>query len=247
MSRTVVLTLNIVSLLKKTMTASSTSQYSSLLSSTSSSAPSSTSTSNGNTLNSGSSLLFGFLVSVLSLFGLFMISGLVWHRLVIRRQTIDEMLRVNIPSQRKHMRKPPLWDVWALLGQDCSQWRDTQPLATEKYDMPLPPPLDSQTPRPTFWKRQVIDRIPPEITYLFSPPTLAQVADSPLLNHSKMELPVDQSYLQVSVLIAMPRLPDPLSPSSKGVGLKKHRPLYEIVIGTTDVHYHDLDSDLDSR
>ncbi|KAG2342343.1 hypothetical protein BDR05DRAFT_964326 [Suillus weaverae] len=229
------------------MTASSTSQYSSLLSSTSSSAPSSTSTSNGSSMNSGSSLLFGFLVSVLSLFGLFMISGLVWHRLVVRRRTIDEMLRVNIPSQRSHMRRPPLWDVWALLAQDCLQWGDTQPLATEKYDIPLPPPLDSQTPRPSFWKRQVINRIPPEITYLFSPPTLAEVADSPLLNRSRIELPVEQSLLQVSVLIAMPRPPDPLSLSSKGVGSKKHRSLYEIVIGTSNVYYHDLDLNLDSQ
>ncbi|KAG1826638.1 hypothetical protein EV424DRAFT_620446 [Suillus variegatus] len=226
------------------MTASSTGQYSSLLSSTLSYAPSSTSTSNGNTSNSGSSLLFGFLVSVLSLFGLFMISGLVWHRLVIRRQMIDEMLRVDIdiPLQRRRMQKPLLWDVQVLLGQDCSQWRDTQPLATEKYDIPLPPPLDRQTPRPSFWKRQVINRIPPEITYLFSPPTLVKVTDSPHLNHSKMELPLDRSLLQVSVLIAMPRPPDLISPSSKGVGLKKHQPLYEIVIGTSNVYYHDLDS-----
>lgn len=226
------------------MTTSSTRQYSSLLSSTSSSAaPSSTSVGgNENTSNSGSSLLLGFLVSVLSLFGFFMIGGLIWHRLVIRRRTIDEMLRVNPPSQRRHMQKPPLWDVWALLGQDCLQWRDTQPLATEKYDMPLPPPLNSQMPRPSFWKRQVIDRMPPEITYLFSPPALPEVADSPLLNHSMTELPVDQSLLQVSVLIAMPRPPDPLPPSSKGVGLKKHRLLYEIVIGTSNVYYHDLDS-----
>ncbi|KAG1767769.1 hypothetical protein EDD22DRAFT_1048682 [Suillus occidentalis] len=226
------------------MTASSTGEYSSLLSSTSSSAaPSSTSAGgNENTSNSGSSLLLGFLVSVLSLFGLFMIGGLVWHRLVIRRRTIDAMLRVNPPSQRRHMQKPPLWDVWVLLGQDCLQWRDAQPLATEKYDMPLPPPLNSQTPRPSFWKRQIVDRIPPEITYLFSPPALPTVADYPLLNHSKTELPVDQSLLQVSVLIAMPQPPDPLPPSSKGVGLKKHRPLYEIVIGTSNVFYHDLDS-----
>ncbi|KAG2069123.1 hypothetical protein BDR04DRAFT_1022547 [Suillus decipiens] len=222
------------------MTASPTSQYSSLLSSTSSSTPSSTPTSNGST---GSSLLFGFLVGVLSLFGLFMVSGLVWHRLVIRRRTIDEMLRVDIPPQRRHnMRKPPLWDVWASLSQDCSQWRDTQPLAAEKYDMPLPPPLDSQTPRHSFWKRQVISRMPPEITYLFSPPTLAEVADSPLLNYSRTELPVDQSLLQVSVLIAMPRQPDSLSPSSKGVGLKKRRSLYEVVIGTSNVYYHDSNS-----
>lgn len=229
------------------MTASSTNQYSSLLSSTSSSAPSSTSASNGSSLNSGSALLFGFLVSVLSLFGLFMVSGLVWHRLVIRRRMIDEMLRVNTPSQRRDMRKPPLWDAWVLLVQECSQWGDTQPLAAEKYDMPSPPPLDSQPLRTSFWKRQIIDRIPHEITYLFSHPTLAQVADSPLSNYSKTELPVDQSDVQVSVLIAMPRPPDPLSPSSKGVGLKKHRPLYEIVIGTTNVYYHDSHSDLDLR
>ncbi|KAG1869973.1 hypothetical protein F4604DRAFT_1534027, partial [Suillus subluteus] len=213
------------------------------LSSTLSSAPTSTSssTSNGDTSYSGS-LLFGFLVSILSIFGLFMISGLVWHRLVIRRQAIDEMLQVDIPSQRRHMRKPPLWDVWASLGQGCLQWRDTQPLATEKYDMPLPPPPHSQTPRPSFWKRQVIGRIPPEITYLFSPPTLPEVIVPPLLNHSRVELPVDQSLLQVSVLIAMPRPPDLFSPSSKGVGLKKHGSLYEIVIGTSNVYYHDLDS-----
>ncbi|KAG2154214.1 uncharacterized protein EDB93DRAFT_189062 [Suillus bovinus] len=226
------------------MTTSSTSQYSSLLSSTSSSAPSSTSTSNVNTLNSSSSLLFGFLVSVLSLFGLFMISGLIWHRLVIRRRMIDESLRVDIPLQRNPVQKPALWDVWTLLGQDCSQWRDTQPLAAEKYDMPLPPPLDSQTPRSSFWKRQVIDRIPPEITYIFAPPTLAKVTDSPHLNHSRMELPLDQSLLQVSVLIAMPQPPDLLPPSSKGVGSKKLKPLYEIVIGTSNVHYHDHDLDL---
>ncbi|KAG2361825.1 hypothetical protein BDR07DRAFT_1485397 [Suillus spraguei] len=227
------------------MTASPTSQYSSLLSSTLSSAPSPTSTGNGNASNSGpgSSLLFGFLVGVLSLFGLFMVSGLVWHRLVIRRRSMDEMLRVDIPPQRRHnMRKPPLWDVWASPSQDYPQWRNTQPLAAEKYDMPLPPPLDSQTPRLSFWKRQVISRIPPEITYLFSPPTLAEVADFPLLNYSRTELPVDQSLLQVSVLIAMPRPPDSLLPSSKGVGLKKHRPLYEVVIGTSNVYYHDSNS-----
>ncbi|KAG1753571.1 uncharacterized protein EDB91DRAFT_1342999 [Suillus paluster] len=228
------------------MTTSSTNHYSQL-SSTSLSAPTSTSTSDGNSLNSGSALLFGFLVSVLSLFGLFMVSGLVWHRLVIRRRMIDDMLRVNIPSQRRDMRKPSLWDVRALLGQDCSRWSDTQPLAAEKYDMPLPPLLNSQPPRTSFWKRQVLDRIPREITYLFCPPTLAQVADSPLLNHSRVELPVDQSDVQVSVLIAMPRPPDPLLPSSNGVGLKKHEPLYEIVIGTTSVYYQDSYSDLDSR
>ncbi|KAG2136690.1 hypothetical protein DEU56DRAFT_698868, partial [Suillus clintonianus] len=218
---------------------------STVLSSTSSSAPTSTSTGNGNTLNSNSSLLFGFLVSVLSLFGLFMISGLVWHRLVMRRRLIDEMLRVNIPSQRNDMRKPLLWDVRAVLGQDCSRWKDAQPLAVEKYDMPLPPPLNSQTPRTSFWKRQVVARIPPEITYLYSPPTLPQVVDPPLLNHSRMELPLDQSHLQVSVLVAMPRPPDPLSLPSKKVVLKEHRPLYEIVIGTTNVYYHNTDSNLD--
>jgi hypothetical protein len=197
----------------------------------------------------------------LSIFGLFMIGGLVWHRLVIRRRAIDEMLRVDTPLQKRHIQKPPLWDVWALLCQDCFQWSDTQvtpifywclglsdplspsqPLATEKYDIPLPPPLDSQTPRPSFWKRQVIDRIPPEITYLFSPPALAEVVDFPISNHSRAELPVDQSLLQVSVLIAMPRPPDSLSHSSKDVGLKKHRPLYEIVIGTSNVYYRGLDS-----
>lgn len=155
---------------------------------------------------------------------------------------IDEMLRVDIPLQKRRMQKPPMWDVWVSLGQDGSQWKDTQPLATEKYDMPLPPSLDSQAPRPSFWKRQVIGRIPPEITYLFSPPILPEVAVSPLLNHSRVELPVDKSSLQVSVLIAMPRPPDPFLPPSKGVVLKKQKPLYEIVIGTSNVCYHDLDS-----
>lgn len=60
-----------------------------------------------------------------------------------------------------------------------------------------------------------------------------------------MELPVDNSELQVSVLIAMPRSPDSLSDSPKNVKSKKLESLYEIVIGTTDVLYHESDSDLE--
>jgi len=157
---------------------------------------------------------------------------------------IDEMLRVNNPSQRRELQKPRLWDVMAFPGRGFLRWKDTQPLAVEKLQTTLPPPQGSQAPRRSFWKR-LIDRTPREITYLFSPPSIAQVAESPLSSHTRMELPVDNSEVQVSVLIVMPRCPDLTSDSRKDVKLKEHRSLYEIVIGTTGVLYHDSDSDLE--
>lgn len=60
-----------------------------------------------------------------------------------------------------------------------------------------------------------------------------------------MELPVDNSEVQVSILIAMPRCPDSLSDSPKDMKSKKHGSLYEMVIGTTGMLYHDSDSDLE--
>ncbi|KAJ8586791.1 hypothetical protein M405DRAFT_822785 [Rhizopogon salebrosus TDB-379] len=227
------------------MSASPTNSQQSSLSSMSSTTPSSTSTSDGNALNKSSSLLFGFLVSVLSLFGLFMMSGLIWHRLVIRRRMTDDMLRVTAPLQRRELQKPRLWDVLGLSGHGYARWGDTQPLAAEQHKITLPPPQDSPTPRSSFWKR-LIDRTPREITYLFSPPSVAQVADPPRPSHPRIELPVDNSHVQVSVLIAMPR-PDTLSNSTKNNGLEKHRSFYEVVIGTTDVLYHDSDSSSNSQ
>jgi len=111
--------------------------------------------------------------------------------------------------------------------------------------MTLPPPQDSQVTRYSFWKR-LTDHIPREITYLFSPPPIARVADSSLSSHTKLELPEDNSHVQVSVLIAMPRRPDPLPNIPKDNGLERYRLSYEVVLGSTDVLYHDRNRDSDS-
>ncbi|KAI6040940.1 hypothetical protein EDC04DRAFT_1397633 [Pisolithus marmoratus] len=71
---------------------------------------STTSTSNSN-LGSSSTLLFVFLISVLSLFSAFLTCGIVWHRLVSRRRMIDAILQTGSPPTVEMPEKPGFWDV----------------------------------------------------------------------------------------------------------------------------------------
>ncbi|KAG6377468.1 hypothetical protein JVT61DRAFT_15274 [Boletus reticuloceps] len=57
-----------------------------------------------------STLLFGFLLSALSIFGVFMTSAIIWNRLVARRHAIEAMLAMSPPDSPR-IRRPMMWDI----------------------------------------------------------------------------------------------------------------------------------------
>lgn len=88
----------------------------------SSSTPSSSPPPNSN----ASTLLFGFLVSALSIFAVFMTFAIVWNRLIARRHAIDAMLARNPPSDSLRHRRPVMWDIWAVPNKQPPSWLDTE-------------------------------------------------------------------------------------------------------------------------
>jgi len=220
---------------------------SSTVTSTSPSATStSTDTGSDNSLIDPSSLLFGFLVTVLSLFGVFMITGLVWHRLAMRRRALDAATRVGPTGQRVvQLVKPVLWDSWVANADGCAKWADAKPLAAqalelphEKFTQPLP------VPRSVAFRRWLIRKTPPEVYYLFHPPRAPTIVTPTSINASQVDLPPAGAHVQVSMLIAMPRPPED---RYNGAGVDaddEERSLPEMVVGTTQLPYYSTSSTL---
>ncbi|KAH7886907.1 hypothetical protein F5I97DRAFT_1076373 [Phlebopus sp. FC_14] len=197
-----------------------------------------TSTSPVVALTNSSSLLFGFLVSVLSLFAVFMVSGIIWHRLVIRRRAIEA--RMSVQSTGQACQRPRMWDVWVVPSDiHWQQCVDAKPLAAETWD-----PADNNdhlktvepSPHATFWKRHLLSHIPLEIIYLFNPPSPPAASKSPSVGASQAELPRHGANVCVSVLIAMPHPPHS---SHSGERQEKPEELHEMVIGNTEFFCHD--------
>ncbi|KIJ58248.1 hypothetical protein HYDPIDRAFT_119749 [Hydnomerulius pinastri MD-312] len=212
-------------------------------SSTSSPTPTNTS-STVQELSNSSSLLFGFLVSVLSLFAIFMACGIVWHRLVVRRRQIDAMLASGMLPTLRAPERPQMWDVWVKSDKKLPQWADANPLAAEKRDSEanLPKDMEPNMERKAdmpFWRRHLLTRLPLEIVYLFHQPSppLIQPPD----NTYQSKLPLHGSDVRVSVLISMPHPPHSSQMTGDG-SQEKHEELHEMVFGTTDLLYHDSGS-----
>lgn len=109
----------------QTLTTMSTTQPHASPSPTAPSSPSSTSPATS-PLGNTSTLLFGFLVSALSIFAIFMTSALVWNRLVSRRRSIDAMLAINPPRDPPRFHRPTIWDVWTMPDKQPPPWLDVK-------------------------------------------------------------------------------------------------------------------------
>ncbi|KAH7910124.1 hypothetical protein BJ138DRAFT_1153637 [Hygrophoropsis aurantiaca] len=204
------------------------------------STPSPSPSTSPNQLNNTSSLLFGFLVSVLSLFGIFMVSGLIWHRLVLRRRAIEAMALVGSQSRSRGMRRPSLWEVWLNPEKDPLLWENAKPLSGVNCEVPSEQDCCSDQLPPSSistWKQRVLRHIAPEIVYLFSRPSPLPIVSS--TDDLEPSLPLPGSDIQLSLLIAMPRR------SGFGAEMERKEGLHEVVIGTTDVLYRDSDFDKD--
>jgi len=196
--------------------------------------PSATDMSTNQPVNT-SNLLFGFLVTALSVFAIFMSSALVWNRLVARRRDIDAMLEINL-SPQSQLHRPPTWDVWILPCIQSSAWPDVRPVAVWKCDSSADSPRTARTEQtPPLWRR-ALDRVPPEISYLFHRP-LPQAFPAASDATSSVEL-VHGSDVQVSLLICMPH-----APQTRRREGEAHAPrLPEMAFATTNVPYHDPSS-----
>lgn len=69
-------------------------------------------------------LLFGFLVSTLSFFTVFMTLAIVWNRLAVRRHAIDAMLAMSPSLESWGPRQPIMWDIWTMPDKQPSPWLD---------------------------------------------------------------------------------------------------------------------------
>lgn len=195
---------------------------------------STTSTSNSN-LGSSSTLLFVFLISVLSLFSAFLTCGIVWHRLVSRRRMIDAILQTGSPPTVEMPEKPGFWDVKMVPSRELPRWADMKPLATKiergiVQDMHSPPPL------PLTRRQRLMGHIPREVLYMFRRPPATPSRCATTSTPDAM-WPQDNSDIRLSVLIQMPY--SPLTDHDDG---PPHAGLHEVVIGTTAVCYYNSDS-----
>lgn len=202
----------------------------SAVTSASSSTDSATSTSTPS-LGDSSTLLFVFLISVLSLFSAFLTCGIVWHRLVARRRMIESMSQSGSSPSVEKAEKPEFWDVNMMPSRELPRWSDTKPLAAKVERGIL---LDVPSPQsvPHTWQQRYTPR---DILYIFRrPPTppSRRVSTSTL----KAAWPQDNSDVRLSVLIQMPYPLAETDYRSDNAGL------HEVVIGTTAVCYYDSDS-----
>ncbi|KAI9567434.1 hypothetical protein HD554DRAFT_2107201, partial [Boletus coccyginus] len=178
-------------------------------------------------------LLFGFLVSTLSFFTVFMTLAIVWNRLAVRRHAIDAMLAMSPSLESWGPRQPIMWDIWTMPDKQPSPWLDIKPVAAQRFDFPSSSSRTMQTEQTIpFWRRHLLNRLPPEITYLFHQPVPPVPPASSDTDISLAELS-HRSDIQVSLLIVMPHAH---APSSTQEG--KHE-YHEVVFATTNVPYDD--------
>jgi hypothetical protein len=85
----------------------------------------------------------------------------------------------------------------------------------------------------SFRTHHLLDRLPPEITYLIRPP-IPPVPSSSDTHVSQVDL-LHGSDIQVSLLIAMPHA---LRSTREGMHDNRHM-FHEMVFATTNVLYHD--------
>ncbi|KAI6148677.1 hypothetical protein BKA82DRAFT_4140449 [Pisolithus tinctorius] len=199
------------------------------------SAPSSTASSTTADLGSSSTLLFVFLISVLSLFSAFLTCGIVWHRLVARRRMIETMLQTGSPPTVEMFEKPEFWDVNMMPSRELPRWADEKPLAAKVEQSILLPDTQSPQPVPSTWRRRLIGFIPREVLRLFHRPS-APPSRRASVSTPRAAWPQDNSDVRFSVLIQMPY--SPLAAADDG---PEHRGLHDVVIGTTAVCYYDSD------
>ncbi|KIJ11184.1 hypothetical protein PAXINDRAFT_171873 [Paxillus involutus ATCC 200175] len=199
------------------------------------SSPSSTNTPTDNGISHSSSLLFGFLVTVLTLFALFIMCGTLWHRLVARRRAIDAMLATGEPSTGRALERPRMWDAWVISDKRLPQWVDAKPLAAEEC-RPADPASKAVEIEPSvsFWRRHILRHIPREIIYLFHRPSPSPLQPN-FPNGTEVELPIRGSDIRVSVLISMPHPPFLSQTMEEGT----REGLHEIEFGTTNLPYRD--------
>ncbi|KAH0826590.1 hypothetical protein J3R83DRAFT_4948 [Lanmaoa asiatica] len=200
-------------------------------------APSSTapSTSSYSPLSNTSTLLFGFLISALSIFAVFMTSAIIWNRLVARRRAIDAMLEMSPPPGPQRLHRPTIWDVWAVPDKQPLPWLDIKPVAAQQYDYPTSSPQTTQTERTmSFWRHHLSNRLPPEIAYLFHRPIPQAPSVMRDTDISQVELS-HGSDIQISLLISMPYAPQ----STQEGNHEDRQRLHEMVFATANVLYHD--------
>ncbi|KAG9313457.1 hypothetical protein JVU11DRAFT_5781 [Chiua virens] len=193
-------------------------------------ATSSSTPSTNSPLNNTSTLLFGFLVTALSIFAIFMTMGILWNRLVARRRAIDAMLE-TIPANPLRFQRPVIWDASSTPNKHAPSWLDIKPVAAQIYIHSESSPAQKKRVIP-FWRHHILDRLPPEISYLFYQPIPPSTVPSDI-DVSQVK-PSHGSDIRISLLVAMPH-----SPKSTEGKQENHIGSHELVFATTNVLYHD--------
>ncbi|EGO29801.1 hypothetical protein SERLADRAFT_433756 [Serpula lacrymans var. lacrymans S7.9] len=206
--------------------------------------------------NDTSSLLFGFLISILSVFGVFMVGGMVWHRLVVRRRILRRVGREGVPQRYWEMTRPHLWEIRTVSGEQHIRWKHMKPLMVQSRRESDPLLVsDDDTSLPS-WKQWFLARLPRDLRMLFSRPRHLSQSQANSHENTQLEprLPLPGSDVQVAVIVAMPRPSKATSALNAATAGKnkevqgtddRQEVLHEIVIGTTNLLYKDDDSCLE--
>jgi hypothetical protein len=180
---------------------------------------------------------------VLTLFAVFMTSGIVWHHLVARRRAIDAQSGAGVAPTTRVLERPRMWEVWVISNKKSLQWDDIQPLAAETLsDRPADTASSAEAePTVSFWRRHLLRLlrcVPPEVSYLFHhrpPPPSPSLLLQPSSASRVGRFPFDGSDVGVSVLITMPHGPQMTEDRKQN----RHDGPHEIVFGTTSLLYRD--------
>ncbi|KAF8586650.1 hypothetical protein K439DRAFT_1631541 [Ramaria rubella] len=154
---------------------------------------------------STSSLLFGFLITFLALFLMFVMCGLGSRYMVDRRRQRDTSESDPLYPGGRKSSKPTLWDVWAVPGHE--KWEEMMPLSAEIRGLST-----SASHEPS----RHIERTPVEqLLYLyhgfgryrgfvFSSPSSRSSVPVVSSQGSKPRMADEPVNLQISVLVSMP-------------------------------------------
>lgn len=71
-----------------------------------------------------STLLFAFLLSVLSIFVAFITFTVVLDRLVVRHHAINAVLPSGAPPDPPRLRRPEMWNIWVMPDKRPLPWLD---------------------------------------------------------------------------------------------------------------------------
>jgi len=200
-------------------------------SSSSLSSPSS-SPSQGANHESTVSVLLSFIVVFLSVFGIFMVTGIVLHYVVARRRQIIRAVLENIEQSELQQQKPKMWEVWAELPASLKiqrKWKDLNPFAAQANI----PSSDNPQPVATEAILPFTARLAMQLTHdvILNRPLIPPSDNTGVKMPTTMDtiVPTPGTGIQVAVIIAMPS-PHELCKEKGDVGTEELR---EYMIGTT--------------